>query len=160
MGDQVMVRNFRPGPDWIPGTITVVLGPVTYTVNTDDGHQWKRHTDQIKSWIASTAATTEADCVDTEVPSFPEDPEPEVPEDLFPESPSEGDTPPDPVATTREDAAGITESASTTNGATELSTASSSAPQNSSNPTGATSQSRKYPKRKRKTREWFVPGQN
>ncbi len=30
IGDRVMVQNARPGPDWIPGTITELLGPVTY----------------------------------------------------------------------------------------------------------------------------------
>ncbi len=31
IGDWVMVRNARPGPDWVPGTITELLGLVTYT---------------------------------------------------------------------------------------------------------------------------------
>ena len=42
------MKNFRPGPDWIPGTITEQLGPVTYAVTTDDGQLWKRHVDHIK----------------------------------------------------------------------------------------------------------------
>ena len=41
----------RLGPDWIPGTITEVLGPVTYLVDKDEGHWWKRHGDQIKGPI-------------------------------------------------------------------------------------------------------------
>ena len=49
-----MARNLRPGPDWIPGTIAEVLGPVTYIIETDEGQRWKRHADQIKSWIAPT----------------------------------------------------------------------------------------------------------
>lgn len=53
-GDRVLVRNHRDGPDWIPGTIIEVLGPVTYIVQTDKGHKWKRHTDQIKDWLNST----------------------------------------------------------------------------------------------------------
>ena len=50
-----MARNLHPGPDWIPGTIIAVLGPVTYTVETDEGQRWKRHADQIKSWIPPTS---------------------------------------------------------------------------------------------------------
>ena len=46
--DRVLARNVRPGPDWVPGTIVQVLGPVTYLVETDDGQRWKRHTDQLK----------------------------------------------------------------------------------------------------------------
>ena len=45
----------RPGPDWIPGTIAEVLGPVTYIIETDEGQRWKRYADQIKSWIAPTS---------------------------------------------------------------------------------------------------------
>ena len=30
VGDRVMARNLRPGPDWVPSTILEVLGPVTY----------------------------------------------------------------------------------------------------------------------------------
>jgi len=54
VGERVMARNLQPGPDWIPGTIAEVLGPVTYIIETDEGQRWKRHTDQIKSWIAPT----------------------------------------------------------------------------------------------------------
>ncbi len=50
VGDRVMVRNLRPGPDWVPGVIREVL--VTYIVETDEGMRWKRHTDQIKRCIA------------------------------------------------------------------------------------------------------------
>jgi hypothetical protein len=57
VGDRVLARNYRPGPDWIPGTIVEVLGPVTYTVETEDGGQrWKRHIDQLKDWLAPTSS--------------------------------------------------------------------------------------------------------
>ena len=36
------------------GTIGEVLGPVTYIVETDEGHKRKRHADQIKHWLHST----------------------------------------------------------------------------------------------------------
>ena len=51
-GDKVMVRNLRRGPTWVPGIVAEVLGPITYLVDTDEGQRWKRHADQIKSWIS------------------------------------------------------------------------------------------------------------
>ena len=47
-----MSRNYRKRPNWIPATVTKVLGPVTYLVCTDDGLTWKRHANQLKEWNA------------------------------------------------------------------------------------------------------------
>ena len=58
VGDRVMARNLRPGPDWVPSTIVEVLGPVTYVVETEAGQRWKRHADQLKDWLPSVPATT------------------------------------------------------------------------------------------------------
>ena len=44
-----MVRNLRPGQNWIPGVIIEILGPVTYLVDVNKGQVWKRHADQLKS---------------------------------------------------------------------------------------------------------------
>ena len=49
IGEKVMVKNLRPGPTWIPGTVTKQLGPVTFSITTDDGQVWKRHIDHIKA---------------------------------------------------------------------------------------------------------------
>ena len=52
-------------------------------VDMDEGHQWKRHSDQIKGWIAPTprvdllARPDESE--DTDTPTFPEDPNGEPP---------------------------------------------------------------------------------
>ena len=51
VGDRVMARNLRQGPDWLPCTVVEVLGPVTYLVETEDGQRWKRHADQLKTWL-------------------------------------------------------------------------------------------------------------
>ena len=52
VGERVLVRNHRPGPDWIPGTVVEVLGPVTYLVEMEEvGQRWKRHIDQLKDWL-------------------------------------------------------------------------------------------------------------
>ena len=34
--DSVYVRNFSNGPKWMPGVVTAVLGPVSYTVTLMD----------------------------------------------------------------------------------------------------------------------------
>ena len=47
IGQQVLVKNFRLGPGWIPGTIAEQLGPITFAVTTDNGQLWKRHVDHI-----------------------------------------------------------------------------------------------------------------
>ena len=52
-GQRVMVRNYRSGPDWIPGTVTKALGPLTFLVCVENGQVWKRHIDQIKLLRAS-----------------------------------------------------------------------------------------------------------
>ena len=49
IGERVMVKNFRPGPNWVPGTITKQDGPVSFTVCVENGQLWKRHIDHIKS---------------------------------------------------------------------------------------------------------------
>ena len=39
-----MVRNLRPGCDWVPGIVVELLGPVSYVVQ----KLWKQHVDQLK----------------------------------------------------------------------------------------------------------------
>ena len=48
VGQRVMVKNFRPGPTYVAGTITSIVGPLTYTICVDSGQLWKRHIDHIK----------------------------------------------------------------------------------------------------------------
>ena len=45
--DPVMIRNYAPGPKWIPGTVKEQTGPVSYKVTTEDGIEAKRHQDQV-----------------------------------------------------------------------------------------------------------------
>ena len=56
VGQQVMVRNLRPGPDWIPGTILRQLGPLSYEVEVEQGLQWKRHVDHLRE-LAENSST-------------------------------------------------------------------------------------------------------
>ena len=58
VGQRVMVRNYRPGPAWIPGTITQAQGPLTFIVCVESGQLWKRHVDQLKS-LSTPKPTTE-----------------------------------------------------------------------------------------------------
>ena len=55
-----------------------VLGPVTYVVDTDTGLRWKRHTDQIKEWIAAKPRVepeTEQESSGTDTAAVAVDPE-------------------------------------------------------------------------------------
>ena len=51
VGDRVLVRKHCEGPDWIPATVIEVLGPVTYTVETEQGYKRKWHAYQMKNWL-------------------------------------------------------------------------------------------------------------
>ncbi len=48
IGQRVMVRNLRPGHQWIPGTIVERKGPLTYLVQVAEGRIWKRHVDHLR----------------------------------------------------------------------------------------------------------------
>ena len=48
IGQKVMVKNMRPGPDWIPAVIAQQLGPVSFLVDVESGLRWKRHIDHIR----------------------------------------------------------------------------------------------------------------
>ena len=48
VGQSVMARNLRPGPDWVPAIIVERLGPVSYLVETSERQLWKRHIDLLK----------------------------------------------------------------------------------------------------------------
>ena len=47
-GQPVMVKNMRPGDNWIPGVIMKQLGPVSFLVDVGEGRAWKRHLDHLK----------------------------------------------------------------------------------------------------------------
>ena len=49
IGQSVLAKNFRSGTKWLPGTITEILGPVTYLVRTKNNFTWKFHVDQLRS---------------------------------------------------------------------------------------------------------------
>ena len=45
--EPVLVRDYRANKKWETGVITERKGPLTYTVTTPEGGEWKRHSDQI-----------------------------------------------------------------------------------------------------------------
>ena len=42
-----MVHNYAGTPQWLPGQVTAVIGPVSYQVTLADGRLWRRHQDQL-----------------------------------------------------------------------------------------------------------------
>ena len=48
IGDCVMAKNFRNGPDWVPATVVARLGPLSYLLETESKQLWRRHVDHVK----------------------------------------------------------------------------------------------------------------
>ena len=48
VGQSIMAKNLRPGPNWIPGVIVERSGPLSYVIETEDKQIWRRHVDQLK----------------------------------------------------------------------------------------------------------------
>ena len=68
VGQRVLIRNYRPGEDWIPGVITERRGPHSYTVKAANGQVWHRHIDQLKEMKDSPQEISETSTdVDSEV---------------------------------------------------------------------------------------------
>ena len=58
IGQRVMVRNLRPGPRWIPGTVVERNGPLSYLVQVNGNQMWKRHIDHLQEMGDSPYTTT------------------------------------------------------------------------------------------------------
>ena len=88
VGQSVLVRNLRPGLDWLRGTIVRKLGPLSYLVELDDGRLWKRHIDHIKVLQKQKPSRPSVDeqcdpslpvttsCQEESSPELPSEPEP------------------------------------------------------------------------------------
>ena len=48
VGDSVMAKNYREGPQWMPGLVVEHKGPLTYIIPLDSGMLWRRHIDQLR----------------------------------------------------------------------------------------------------------------
>ena len=63
-GQAVMVRTFRPGLEWVPGTVKQRLGPLTYQIEAN-GQLWRRHVDHLRrsETTPDTPPSASDDCV-------------------------------------------------------------------------------------------------
>ena len=48
VGQEVMVKNLRPGPKYVPGVVVERQGPLSYLVSVQNGINWRRHVDHLK----------------------------------------------------------------------------------------------------------------
>ena len=53
-GDSVYVKNYGPGPKWLPGNIVETEGSVMYQIQLSDGRMVRRHADQLRSRVAGS----------------------------------------------------------------------------------------------------------
>ena len=49
VGDHVYVRNFRGTTQWLPGVVRSWIGPLSVTVELEDGRIWRRHFDHVRN---------------------------------------------------------------------------------------------------------------
>ena len=49
-----MARNYRRGPNWLPGVIAEVKGPLSYVIRMKGGALWRRHADQLQNGVVNT----------------------------------------------------------------------------------------------------------
>ena len=65
VGQQVVLRNLRDGPKWVPGMVVGRQGPLSYVVQTTGGEVWKRHVDQIGEVGDSGSVLSEEELIPT-----------------------------------------------------------------------------------------------
>ena len=85
IGQQVMAKNMRPGPTWLPAVIIEKLGPLTYLVEVD-GKSWKRHIDHLRIRTDTPSDNPTLECDDVPVPSVTPSLEPPVSRPVIPTS--------------------------------------------------------------------------
>ena len=57
VGDHVLAKNFSPGEPWLHGSIHSKTGPVSFTVELNDGRIVNQHLDQLREDSAASNAT-------------------------------------------------------------------------------------------------------
>ena len=72
VGDAVFAKNLRPGPTWLPATVTAQTGPISFKVELDNSKTvWRRHLDQLrKRYTDSAAIETEEISSDDALPEL------------------------------------------------------------------------------------------
>ena len=136
-GDLVYVKNFSPGPQWVPGKVIEISGPVSYVIQLNDGRQRRCHIDHLRARVGDTD-TDEISQI--------------IPEDSIPFAPTT-------TSITTETAIPVTP---TVQPETETTTSEPIVPTTTSTPTFSTvdDSRHRYPRRNRKPREHFQPGTN
>ena len=82
VGDQVFIREFPNGRDWLPGSVIEVRGPLTYVVMLADGRCVRRHVEHVRvrtSETDSVAQDHDEEIPPLEVSTFDEDSPPPAP---------------------------------------------------------------------------------
>ena len=88
--EQVYVRNYGPGPKWLPGVVVKLQGSVLLEVRLEDGRIVRRHVDQLRSRVGVSLESPPSDGVD-----LPSQPDQEVRNDEILTEP--GSTDPEPL---------------------------------------------------------------
>ena len=58
---KVYVKNFGRGSPWLPGVVQEARGPVSYTVELEDGRVVRRHVDYVRVRTPTDGVPQEAD---------------------------------------------------------------------------------------------------
>ena len=66
VGDHVYVRNFRGTPLCLPGVVRSWIGPLSVTVELEDGRIWRRHFDHVRNRLDVTTSQASEEAVNTE----------------------------------------------------------------------------------------------
>ncbi|KAM3838872.1 uncharacterized protein M6D78_005826 [Vipera latastei] len=54
IGDLVWARNYGQGDKWVPGVVTDIMGPLSYTIEGEGNRISKRHIDQLRKRVAGS----------------------------------------------------------------------------------------------------------
>ena len=65
IGENVMAKNYRSGPKWLPGVIVEQLETLTFLVQLDNGMFWKRHVNQLLGSDQSSSNNTDLEAAYT-----------------------------------------------------------------------------------------------
>ena len=65
VGQCVLVRNFRPGPTWLPGTVINCNSPLSYQVKVSGERIWNRHIDHLLEAVDPPQVSSTIDIPDS-----------------------------------------------------------------------------------------------
>ena len=71
VGDAVFVRNYSTGNKWLPGRISSSTGPVSFSVQLEDGRERRCHVDQLKRRAVDDTPDMSEMVLDDTIPLLP-----------------------------------------------------------------------------------------